>query len=136
MKNRISFLDLIEQENFQPEVEVPQPPQVQQFKDTQPPMQMQQVAELPQNAQSVEIDPMVMTVGDFINKIKQFDPLVSMGLESFIEKNKELFKEEIQPQVNLQTGEPELNFSNVVAQTQVQPFSLDQSPDALNFPAQ
>lgn len=124
MKNRISFLDLIEQENFQPQVEVPQTAQI------------PQVAELPQNAQSVEIDPMVMTVGDFINKIKQFDPLVSMGIESFIEKNKELFKEEIQPQVNLQTGEPELNFSNVVAQNQVQPFSLDQSPDALNFPAQ
>jgi hypothetical protein len=60
-------------------------------------------------------DPMTMTVRDFIAKCKEVDPLVCMGIESFIEKNQGAFGAPTMPQM-----EPtqDLNFSNAVAPQQ------------------
>ena len=92
-------------------------------------------AQLPTPAQStVPVDPMTMTVRDFLDKCKSLDPLVCMGIESFIEKNTEAFG------ADQAQSEPDLTFSNAVqpaapqAPAQVEPFSLDQAPGALNFP--
>lgn len=84
-------------------------------------------------------DPMTMTVGDFVSKCKEIDPLVCMGIESFIEKNRAAFGGE---QMTLPSADQDLTFSTAVtpAQTQIAPpapaqsFSLDQ-PTELNFPA-
>lgn len=84
-------------------------------------------------------DPMTMTVGDFLGKCKEVDPLVCMGIQSFIDKNMHAFGAPAQP-APMPAAEPDLTFSNAVApEGQVPPapvpaFSLDQSPEALNFP--
>lgn len=77
---------------------------------------------LPQSTASS--DPMSMTVGDFLNKVRSLEPLVAMGLESFIEKNMGSFtatntapaqtpdlsfSSQVQP-----TTEPDLSFSSQV----------------------
>lgn len=92
---------------------------------------------LPTPAQStVAVDPMTMTVNDFLAKCKEIDPLVCMGIESFIEKNTGAFG------ADHAQSEPDLTFSTAIqpeaepqAPAQVEPFSLDQAPEALNFPA-
>lgn len=95
----------------------------------------EQPAQLPTPAQStVPVDPMTMTVKDFLDKCKTLDPLVCMGIESFIQKNTGAFG------ADQAQSEPDLTFSNAVqpaapqAPAQVEPFSLDQAPEALNFP--
>lgn len=101
------------------------------------PVQMETPPTLPTPAQStVPVDPMTMTVRDFLDKCKALDPLVCMGIESFIQKNTGAFgADQVQ-------SEPDITFSNAVqpmaapqAPTQAEPFSLDQAPEALNFPA-
>jgi len=84
-------------------------------------------------------DVMTMTVSDFIAKCKEIDPLVCMGLESFIEKNKDAFGGGM-AQAQAPMPAQDLTFSNAIAPpTSPEPaqnFSLDQSPEELNFPAQ
>lgn len=88
---------------------------------------------------SAPADPMTMTVGDFINKCKEIDPLVCMGLESFIEKNRSAFGGEQMP---MPPADQDITFSTAVtpAPTQMAPpapaqqFSLDQPTD-IKFPA-
>jgi hypothetical protein len=81
-------------------------------------------------------DAFSMTVRDFVTKCKEIDPLVCMGIESFIEKNKASLETQpaVMPQVPAQDN---MTFSNVVDQPApaepVQNFSLDQSPENLNF---
>jgi hypothetical protein len=98
--------------------------------------------ELPQIGQTTGgIDPLTMTVGDFINKCEQINPLVCMGIKSFIDTNKHAFVE--QPQMTnvpiTSTEQNDLTFSNAiqspapVAPEPVKPFSLDQTSD-INFP--
>ena len=100
----------------------------------------QQLA-LPAPDQTSEpVDPMTMTVRDFIEKCRETDPLVCMGIESFIEKNMHTFGA---AHTEPTPTDPDLTFSAAVAQDQpemptpptpAQPFSLDQSQDELNFP--
>ena len=79
---------------------------------------------------------MSMTVADFIAKCKEIDPLVCMGIESFIEKNQAAFG----ATAPAQAATPDITFSNAIAQQMTPPapaqgFSLDQSPEELKFPA-
>lgn len=84
-------------------------------------------------------DVMVMSVSDFIAKCKSIDPLVCMGIESFIEKNRESLGGGMAPN-QMEMPAPDLTFSNAisgpVAPAPAQSFSLDQSPETLNFPPQ
>ena len=78
-------------------------------------------------------DPMTMTVRDFIAKCKEVDPLVCMGIESFIAKNQGAFGAPAMPQM-----EPtqDLNFSNAVAPQQDElSFSGAVSPQGGTMPA-
>lgn len=101
----------------------------------------QQLALPAEGQTSAAPDPMTMTVGDFLGKCKEVDPLVCMGIQSFIDKNMHVFSAPAQPAA--MTGmeaEPDLTFSNAVAPeghmtpAPVPAFSLDQSPETLNFP--
>ena len=56
-------------------------------------------------------DPMTMTVGDFIAKCKEIDPIVCMGLESFIEKNQGAFGAPAMP--SMEPGQ-DLSFASAV----------------------
>lgn len=83
-------------------------------------------------------DPMSMTVRDFINKCKSIDPLICMGIESFIEKNRMNLSSVEQMEPAAPMGQEELTFSKAVEPQAAEPaqnFSLDQSPETLNFPA-
>jgi len=101
----------------------------------------QQLALPAEGHASAPVDPMTMTVGDFINKCKENDPLVAMGLELYIEKNQSMFGDHAMSNMN-RPDDHDLTFSAAVAPqdaqvappTPVQPFSLDQSQDSLNFP--
>lgn len=84
-------------------------------------------------------DAMAMTVRDFVAKCKEIDPLVCMGIESFIEKNKtSLEAQPMAPQMPMAPPE-DITFSNAIAQptpaapAPAQNFSLDQSPEDLSF---
>lgn len=127
---------LVEQEEQMPMMPAPTQPEMQQpIAKLQ--MPMEQPEALPTPAQStVAVDPMTMTVRDFLAKCKEVDPLVCMGIESFIEKNTGAFG------ADHAQSEPDLTFSTAIqpaaepqAPAQVEPFSLDQAPEALNFPA-
>jgi len=102
---------------------------------------------------STQVDPMSMTVRDFIEKCKSVDPLVCMGIETFISQNGAKFGHDVAPTMPPQETEPpmampnepmpadtDVSFSaNVppvdqMAPSPVEPFSLEQSPEALNFP--
>lgn len=89
-------------------------------------------------------DPMTMTVQDFLAKCKSIDPLVCMGIETFIQKNSAALGQTAMPTAPAMTATEEpaqdLAFSTqvppsgIAAPTPAQPFSLDQSPENLNFP--
>lgn len=101
----------------------------------------QQLALPAEGQTSAAPDPMTMTVGDFLGKCKEVDPLICMGIQSFIDKNMHAFSAPAQPAAMPgMEAEPDLTFSNAVApEGQMAPapvpaFSLDQSPETLNFP--
>lgn len=101
----------------------------------------QQLALPAEGQTSAAPDPMTMTVGDFLGKCKEVDPLVCMGIQSFIDKNMHAFSAPAQPAAMPgMEAEPDLTFSNAVAPeghmtpAPVPAFSLDQSPETLNFP--
>lgn len=139
MKNYRNIKRLYEQEAIQPEdvaelgmqPEAPMEP-AQNAEPTQP--EVEEPLALPAPAQDV----MSMTVADFIAKCKELDPLVCMGLESFIERNRDSFGVAMTP-----TVEPaqDITFTNAIAApapaapAPAQNFSLDQAPEELNFPA-
>lgn len=139
MKNYRNIKRLYEQEAIQPEdvaelgmqPEAPMEP-AQNAEPTQP--EVEEPLALPAPAQDV----MSMTVADFIAKCKELDPLVCMGLETFIERNRDSFGGTMTP-----TVEPaqDITFTNAIAApapaapSPAQNFSLDQAPEELNFPA-
>jgi hypothetical protein len=113
-----------------------------------------EVPALPAEGQSsASPDPMTMTVGDFIARCKELDPLVCMGIESFIQKNIGSFGTSAHAPMAPQETEPDLTFSSQVPDgptgptgltgpmghmappAPVQPFSLDQGGEELNFPS-
>jgi hypothetical protein len=139
MKNYRNIKRLYEQEAIQPEdvaelgmqPEAPMEP-AQPAEPTQP--EMEEPLALPAPTPDV----MSMTVADFIAKCKEVDPLVCMGLESFIEKNSDAFGGSMEaPAAPAQ----DITFSNAIANPMpaapapAQSFSLDQAPEELNFPA-
>lgn len=146
MKNYRNIKRLYEQEAIQLEdvtelgmqPEAPMEP-VQQAEPTQP--EAEEPLTLPAPAPAPDV--MSMTVAGFIEKCKELDPLVCMGLETFIERNRDSFGGAMTP-----TVEPaqDITFTNAIAApapaapapaapAPAQNFSLDQAPEELNFPA-
>jgi hypothetical protein len=116
MKNYINIKRLFEQEavsaaDFE---ELGMQPEAPEMPET-PEMEAPAPALPAEGESSAANDPMTMTVRDFIAKCKEVDPLVCMGIESFIEKNQGAFGAPAMPQM-----EPtqDLNFSNAVAPQQ------------------
>lgn len=80
-------------------------------------------------------DVMVLTLGDFLEKCREVDPLVCMGITSFIEKNQEVFgtegsEDEEGPSLD---GSPadvdDISFSKAISDEKPAPGQLD-----LSFP--
>jgi len=89
---------------------------------------------LPAEGEShVPVDPMVMTVKDFLEKCKEIDPLVCMGIETFIQRNEGSFG------IDQIHGDTDITFSNAIGHSQppahVQPVAVNQTNADLNFPA-
>lgn len=61
---------------------------------------------------AASVDPMTMTVRDFLEKVKSIEPLVAMGIEAFVEKNMGSFTEPMASAAP--TQEPDLSFSSQV----------------------
>lgn len=74
---------------------------------------------------------MSMTIGDFLTKVEQVNPLVKMGLETFINSNTEQLMQVETPQP--QEPEADLTFSNVI-EDQPEVSNFDQPEDQLAFP--
>ena len=97
-------------------------PQMEEPQMEEPQMDQQTASQI-EDMPSVEMNPMTMTVADFIEKCKTIDPLICMGIETFIEKNKEQLQfgasEEPMP------ASDEINFSNAI--------EPKPNPDEINF---
>jgi hypothetical protein len=74
---------------------------------------------------------MSMTIGDFLTKVEQVNPLVKMGLETFINSNTDQLMQVETPQP--QQPEADLTFSNAIAD-QPEVSNFDQPEDQLAFP--
>lgn len=118
MKNYKMIRRLFEQESILPQhQEMGAQPTQNQGEISEPQMDMDFPIEEPQLAlpapgeSDTPIDPMTMTVGDFIAKCKEIDPLVCMGLESFIERHGEAFGQT--PEVP--SPEEDITFTNTVS---------------------
>lgn len=88
----------------------------------------QEKLELPAAGESsAEPNPMTMTVADFMIKCKELDPLVCMGIEAFIDKNREALGGTHVDGVtqDMETDHDDLSFS-----AQIEPQN-----DELSFPA-
>ncbi len=109
----------------QPPAQVQPVQPAQELAPVAPEIAIEPALALPQTSSSS--DPMVMTVKDFLEKVKSIEPLVAMGIESFIEKNMGSL---IEPTVAAPMAEPDLSFSS-----QVQPAAPTQEPD-LSFSSQ
>jgi hypothetical protein len=125
MRNYKTIKRIFEQEAISPEdtaelgsnpIEMPAQDQMMPAQDQEEPAH-QEAIPAPGEMQSMA-DPMVMTVRDFIEKCRSIDPLVCMGIEAFVEKNRASLNTPSAP------AQPdELNFSNVVAPSE--PASAD-----------
>jgi hypothetical protein len=130
MKNYKKIRRIFETADVAQEMPLDQPAQVEAPQPAQmpAPMPAPTPALPPIGATSAAPDPMTMTVKDFVERLKSLDPLVAMGIESYIEKNMGSFIEPAAPVVPL-TVEPDLSFS-----TQVPAGSANEEP-SLDFPA-
>lgn len=84
-----------------------------------------------------DFDPMNLTVAQFIERCDKINPLICMGLTSFIESNSEALANEVNggEQFDLDK-EANLDFPPAEGQEQQPDFSLDQPASDLNFPQQ
>ena len=76
-------------------------------------------------------DVMAMTIGDFLMKADQINPLVKMGLETFINSHSDQLMQVETPQVE-EPMQQDLTFSNAIEDQPAQDF--DQPEDQLAFP--
>jgi hypothetical protein len=84
-------------------------------------------------------DPMNLTVAQFIERCDKINPLVCMGLTSFIESNSEALANEVNGGEEFDLDkEANLDFPPAEGQSDEQQpdFSLDQPASDLNFPQQ
>ena len=79
-------------------------------------------------------DVMSMTIGDFLMKADSINPLVKMGLETFINSHGEQLMQVETPQPQEETDmDQDVTFSNAIAD-QPEVSNFDQPEDQLAFP--
>lgn len=101
-----------------------------QMIDDAPMQQAEEPTEQPQLAlPSGEV--MMMTIGDFLTKVESINPLIGMGLKTFIDSHGEQLSQVETPQV--EEPESDVNFSNAIDDNP-QAADFDQPEDQLAFP--
>ena len=83
---------------------------------------------------TVDHDTMSMTVRDFVQKCKEVDPLICLGIEAFIENNKEAFGEPVQTDVEIEGDDSDLSAidfddSNLKAEVDFDSFDFNDSEE-------
>ena len=109
-------------------------PMQQSMEPAQPaePMQMDEPTNEPLALPSGEL--MSMTIGDFLTKVEQVNPLIKMGLEAFINSNGEQLMQTETPQPQEEPAmDQDLTFSNAI-EDQPEVANFDQPEDQLTFP--
>jgi hypothetical protein len=104
------------------------------MQQTQPaePMQLEVPEEQPLGLPSGDV--MSMTIGDFLMKADSINPLVKMGLETFINSHGEQLMQVETPQPQEETGmDQDVTFSNAI-EDQPEVSNFDQPEDQLAFP--
>lgn len=84
-----------------------------------------------------DFDPMNLTISQFMERCDKINPLVCMGLKTFIETNKDALANEVNGGEKFDLDkEADLDFppKNGPAQPETPDFSLDQPASDLNFP--
>lgn len=82
-----------------------------------------------------DFDPMNLTVAQFMERCDKINPLVCMGLKSFIEENSEALAAEVNGGESFDLdNEANLDFPATDDSAQPADFSLDQPATDLNFP--
>lgn len=85
-----------------------------------------------------QADVMNLTVQELLDRCDKINPLVCMGLNQFIEANREQILSQTTGEAPEETGEVSLDDTDINFSKQVEPqapeFSLDQPADELNFP--
>lgn len=82
-----------------------------------------------------DFDPMNLTVAQFMERCDKINPLVCMGLKSFIEENGEALAAEVNGGESFDLDkEANLDFPPAGGAEQPADFSLDQPASDLNFP--
>lgn len=96
------------------------------------PMQMEAPVEEPLALPSGDV--MSMTLGDFLMKADSINPLIKMGLETFINSHGEQLMQVETPQPQEEpTMDQDVTFSNAIAD-QPEVTNFDQPEDQLAFP--
>lgn len=109
-------------------------PAQQSMEPAQPaePMQMEAPVEEPLALPSGDV--MSMTLGDFLMKADSINPLIKMGLETFINSHGEQLMQVETPQPQEEpTMDQDVTFSNAIAD-QPKVTNFDQPEDQLAFP--
>jgi hypothetical protein len=96
------------------------------------PMQLEVPKEQPLGLPNGDV--MSMTIGDFLMKADSINPLVKMGLETFINSHGEQLMQVETPQPQEENGmDQDVTFSNAIAD-QPEVSNFDQPEDQLAFP--
>jgi hypothetical protein len=85
-----------------------------------------------------QADVMNLTVQELLDRCDKINPLICMGLNQFIEANREQILSQTTGEAPEETGEISLDDTDVNFSKQIEPqapdFSLDQPAEELNFP--
>jgi hypothetical protein len=85
-----------------------------------------------------QADVMNLTVQELLDRCDKINPLVCMGLNQFIEANRDAILNQTTGEAPEETGEISLDDTDVNFSKQMEPqapdFSLDQPAEELNFP--
>lgn len=151
---------LYEADDIQQPAQLMTPPPVQPDQTAQPamqPMEQPTIQEVPsfdefqnhggdqEQAALPQPDVMTLSVKELLDRCQSINPLICMGLQQFIDTNKDQIlatasggqmeqpnQATNEPEVDVNTDDTDLNFS---AQTNATPdFSLDQPDQELDFP--
>jgi hypothetical protein len=96
--------------------------------------------EEPQSAQEAlpEASVMNLTVQELLDRCDSINPLVCMGLRQFIDENQEAILSQTTGESPETNGEPATDDTDITFSKAIEPqpaqFSLDQSPQELDFP--
>ena len=136
MSKYLTIKRLVEADELQVTAPIGQIQSMDQFRaaqggqDQEEPMQQEQPAEEPQ-LQLPSGEVMMMTIGDFLTKAEQINPLIGMGLKTFIDSHGDQLMNTQIPQVEEPAAD--VNFSNAI-EDKPEVSNFDAPEDQLSFP--